>query len=64
MADEIPESDLGAYRTAAAAEILSGQAREAALLRESGVLLIDTPPELLTERLINGYLGAKSRNLM
>lgn len=64
MADEIPESDLGAYRTAAAAEILSGQAREAALLRESGVLLIDTPPELLTERLINGYLGAKARNLM
>lgn len=64
MADEIAESDLGAYRTAAAAEILSGQAREAALLRESGVLLIDTPPELLTERLINGYLGAKSRNLM
>lgn len=64
MADEIPESDLGAYRTAAAAEILSGQAREAALLRESGVMLIDTPPELLTERLINGYLGAKARNLM
>jgi uncharacterized protein (DUF58 family) len=64
MADEIPDSDLGAYRTAAAAEILSGQAREAALLRESGVMLIDTPPELLTERLINGYLGAKARNLM
>jgi hypothetical protein len=33
-------------------------------LREAGVMLIDTPPDLLTERLINEYLSIKARNLM
>lgn len=64
MADRIPETDLDAYHTAAAAQILTGQSHEAASLREAGIMLIDTPPELLTERLINEYLSIKARNLM
>ncbi len=64
MADRIPESDLDAYHTAAAAQILTGQSHEAASLREAGIMLIDTPPDLLTERLINEYLSIKARNLM
>jgi uncharacterized protein (DUF58 family) len=64
LADRIPDTDLDVCHTAAAAQILSGQTREAALLRESGVMLIDTPPELLSERLINEYLSIKARNLM
>ncbi len=64
MADRIPETDLDAYHTAAAAQILTGQSHEAASLREAGIMLIDTPPALLTERLINEYLSIKTRNLM
>ena len=64
MADRVPQTDLDAYHTAAAANILSGQTRKAAALRESGVLLIDTPPDLLTERLINEYLTIKARNML
>jgi uncharacterized protein (DUF58 family) len=64
LADRIPDSDLDVCHTAAAAQILSGQIREAALLREAGVMLIDTPPELLSEQLINEYLSIKARNLM
>jgi hypothetical protein len=64
LADRIPESDLDAFHTTAAAQILAGQAHQAALLRESGVMLLDTPPELLSERLINEYLSIKARNLM
>lgn len=64
LADRIPETDLDAFHTAAAAQILTGQSTEAASLREAGIMLIDTPPDLLTERLINEYLSVKARNLM
>ncbi|MEZ6032411.1 MAG: DUF58 domain-containing protein [Planctomycetaceae bacterium] len=64
MANRVPETDLDAYHTVAAAQILTGQSHEAAALREAGVMLIDTPPDLLTERLINEYLSIKARNLM
>ncbi len=64
MADRIPETDLDAYHTAAAAQILTGQTRVAAQLRESGVLMVDTPPDLLTERLINEYLSVKVRQMI
>jgi uncharacterized protein (DUF58 family) len=64
LADRIPDTDLDAYHTASAAQILTGQSHEAASLREAGIMLIDTPPDLLTERLINEYLSIKARNLM
>lgn len=64
MADRIPETDLEAFHTSAAAQILTGQSQQVAKLREKGVMMVDTPPELLTERLINEYLTIKMRNLM
>ncbi|MBL8816407.1 MAG: DUF58 domain-containing protein [Planctomyces sp.] len=64
MAERVPENDLDAFHTAAAAQILSGQSQEVANLREAGVMIVDTPPDLLTERLINEYLSIKMRNLM
>ena len=64
LADRIPESDLDAFHTSAAARILTGQAQQVAKLRQNGVLMVDTPPDLLTERLINEYLTIKARNLM
>ncbi len=64
MANRVPETDLDAFHTAAAAQILTGQSHEAASLREAGIMLIDTPPDLLTERLINEYLSIKAQNLM
>lgn len=64
LAERVPETDLDAFHTAAAAQILTGQSTEAASLREAGIMLIDTPPDLLTERLINEYLSVKARNLM
>ena len=64
MADRIPETDIEAFHTSAAAQILTGQAQQVAEMRENGVMMIDTPPDLLTERLINEYLMIKMRNLM
>ena len=64
MADRIPSSDLEAFHTSAAAQILTGQAQQVAQMRENGVMILDTPPELLTERLINEYLMVKMRNMM
>ncbi len=64
MADRIPETDIDAFHTSAAAQILTGQARQVAKMRENGVMVVDTPPTELTERLINEYLTIKMRNQM
>ncbi len=64
MADRFPETDVQAHHNAAAAQLLTGQTQKVAELRESGILMIDTPPELLTERLINQYLTIKYQNLI
>lgn len=64
MADQIPGTDAEAFHTAAAAQMLSGQAQQVATMRENGVMMVETPPDLLTERLINEYLTIKMRNQM
>lgn len=64
MADQIPGTDAEAFHTAAAAQMLSGQAQQVAAMRENGVMMVETPPDLLTERLINEYLTIKMRNQM
>lgn len=64
MAENVPSALLEAYHTAAAANILSGQSRQIASLRESGAIVVNTPPQLLTEQLINDYLTIKARNQM
>jgi uncharacterized protein (DUF58 family) len=64
MAHQVPETDLDAFHTAAAAQILSGQSHEVSALRDAGVMIMETPPQLLTEKLINEYLNIKMRNLI
>lgn len=64
MADQIPGTDAEAFHTAAAAQMLTGQAQQVASMRENGVMMVETPPDLLTERLINEYLTIKMRNQM
>ena len=64
MADEVPFSDLDAFHASAAAQILTGQSQQVARMREAGVMMVETSPDLLTERLINEYLTIKMRNLM
>jgi uncharacterized protein (DUF58 family) len=64
MAETVPSTLLESYHTAAAANILHGHARLVTELRESGVMMIGTPPELLSERLISEYLTIKARNQM
>ena len=64
LAHRVPDTDLDAYHTAAAAQILSGQTAKVAALRDAGVMIIDTAPQLLTERLINEYLSIKMRGLI
>lgn len=64
LADRIPETDLEAFHTSAAAQILTGQSRQVANMRDEGILMVDTPPDQLTERIINEYLTIKMRNQM
>lgn len=64
LADRVPESDRDAFHTAAAARILTGQAREVAELRDEGVLMLETPSHHLSERVINEYLSIKMRGMM
>jgi uncharacterized protein (DUF58 family) len=64
MAGRIPKTDPEAFHTAAAAQILTGQAKEVASLRREGILMVETPPDLLTERMINEYLSIKMRGMM
>ena len=64
MAERVPASSLEAYHTAAAASILNGQAQQVTALRESGIMIVSTSPQQLTERLISDYLTIKARNQM
>lgn len=64
MADRIPATDLEAFEAAAAAGILTGHYQEVAAMRDAGILLIDSSPRFLTERLLNEYLRIKARNLI
>lgn len=64
MADRVPETDMDAFHTAAAGQMLSGQAQKVAQMRERGVLMVETPPDQLTERMINEYLALKARGIM
>ena len=64
LAGRVPASDPQAFHTAAAAEILTGQAREVAALRREGILMVESPPDMLSERMINEYLSIKMRGMM
>jgi uncharacterized protein (DUF58 family) len=64
LAAKIPDTDAEAYRVAAAAEMMAAQARRVAKLRDSGILVLETPPNELSAELINQYLDLKARHLL
>jgi uncharacterized protein (DUF58 family) len=64
LAARIPDTDAEAYRVAAAAEMMATQARRVAELRDSGILVLETPPNELSAELINQYLDLKARHLL
>ncbi len=64
LATRQPETDLDAFQTAAAAELLTAIERKTATLREHGILTLSSLPDRLTADVINGYLDVKARHLM
>lgn len=64
MATAVPSSDLEAFQTAAAAELLTAIERGTAGLRDRGILTVSSLPDRLTADVINGYLDVKARHLM
>ena len=64
LANRVPETDVEAFQTAAAADLLVNLAHRIATLRQAGTLLLETLPQNLTADLINQYLDIKARHLM
>jgi uncharacterized protein (DUF58 family) len=60
----VPVTDLDAFQVGAAAEVVAWQESQLATLRQSGLLVIDTPPEGLTGQVISRYLDIKARHLL
>lgn len=64
LANSMPDADLEAFHVAAAAELISSQARRLAILRDAGVLVLETLPGELSTGLINRYVDLKARHLL
>ena len=64
LAGEVPEDDVAAFSTAAAAELLAAQSRQLATLRDSGIMVLESVPDDLASQVINQYLEIKARQLM
>ncbi len=64
MADQVPTTDLEAFHSASAANLLTGRTKKIAMMRESGISIVETQPDQLTERVINEYLRIKMRSLI
>ena len=61
-AAHVPTTELDAFRTAAAGEILAAQARMVRQLQQAGVLVVETMPNELAAVIINQYLDLKARH--
>lgn len=64
LATRMPDTDLEAFQTAAAAELLVAIERKMSLLQQRGILTISTLPDQLTADVVNGYLSVKARSLI
>jgi uncharacterized protein (DUF58 family) len=64
LANRVPQHDIEAFHTAAAAELIAAHAHHIAKLRESGAFVIETLPGQLSSELINQYLDLKARHLL
>jgi len=63
LAGRVPESDVEAFQSAAAAELLTAIERRTAALKDHGIMTLSSLPDDLTANVINGYLDVKSRLL-
>lgn len=61
-AEMVPETDLEAFQVAAATEMIAAQQAQIARLQQSGLLVVNTQPEMLSSRLISRYLDIKARH--
>jgi len=61
-AGQVPTTELEAFRTAAAGEILAAQARMVRQLQDAGVLVVETKPNEVAAVIINQYLDLKARH--
>ncbi len=64
LADAPVDSALGAYRRAAAADLLQEREGVKAHLRKNGVSLVEAPPGELAVATVNRYLEIKARRLL
>jgi uncharacterized protein (DUF58 family) len=62
LAESIPRDKRDLYRQGVAAGILDRRERLMAKLGSRGVLVLDTPPEKISLRLLDRYLDIKTRN--
>lgn len=64
LADEAAQDDYGAYRRAAAADVLAERAGLEAHLRKAAVGLVQAPPGELAVATVNRYLELKARHAL
>jgi uncharacterized protein (DUF58 family) len=64
QADIVPEREKDVYRQAVASEMLDRRDKLLAKLSAQGVLILDTPPENISNAALDKYLEIKTRNLL
>ncbi len=64
LATGIPQNAAGAYRQAAAEELLLEREQALATMRQSGVHVLDVPPSRLAPAVVDRYLELKARMLI
>ncbi len=64
LAARVPSNSSAAYRVAAAEELLLEREQALAVMRRSGVHVLDVPPKLLAPSIVDRYLELKSRMLL
>ena len=60
-AQQRPEDEFGVYQKAMAGEVLADREVALGVLRQRGVLVLDSPPDKLTVSAVNEYLNLKAR---
>lgn len=64
LATSIPETDVAAFQSAAAAELLTALEKQTNGLKDRGILTLTSLPDDLSTAAINGYLEVKARHLL
>jgi len=64
LAERVPKNASGAYRVAAAEELLLEREQALATMRRAGVHVLDVPPAMLAPAVVDRYLELKSRMLL